>query len=207
MTWMPHQKRPRVPLRDVEPLPGTARSSSCARSRACWTTSRARHPSPSSPRPCFADSGAGTLIRRDYKLFTQGPIGAAERTACVGSSSVTPDALSYRQYVVLNKLKRTPYTIYGGDVLAIVGQPDGEVPMLMKIPASFVSELAAISASALKMKGASIDGVCSRYSCCSCLRTIECVREAAIRMCRSVGFLRNSRECYVSSIRLELGTY
>ncbi|TFK24027.1 Arg-6 protein [Coprinopsis marcescibilis] len=87
----------------------------------------------------FTDSGAGTLIRRGYKLFKHSSIeeiGADrfrqvvhDRDADVlsGFSSVTE---------VLSNLKNTPYSIYGDeplDVVAVVSHPEGEIPVLTKL--------------------------------------------------------------------------
>ena len=87
----------------------------------------------------FTDSGAGTLVRRGYKLFTAQSI-----------DEVGPDRI--RQVIhdrdldvqngdnsvsgVLSDLQKTPYTIYGDepfDCIAIVSHPEGEVPVLTKL--------------------------------------------------------------------------
>ncbi|KZT06612.1 bifunctional acetylglutamate kinase/N-acetyl-gamma-glutamyl-phosphate reductase [Laetiporus sulphureus 93-53] len=93
-------------------------------------------------RELFTDSGAGTLIRRGYKLFHHNSIDS------VGPDRVRqvihdrdPDVLSGDDSVtgVLNRIKETPYTIYGDeplDVLAIVSRPEGEVPVMTKLLAS-----------------------------------------------------------------------
>ncbi|KAH8109944.1 bifunctional acetylglutamate kinase/N-acetyl-gamma-glutamyl-phosphate reductase [Phellopilus nigrolimitatus] len=90
----------------------------------------------------FTDSGAGTLIRRGYKLFKHGSIEAvgADRLRQVIHDR-DPDVLSGQQSVagILNELKKTPYTIYGDeafDVVAIVSHPEGEAPVLTKLLAS-----------------------------------------------------------------------
>lgn len=90
----------------------------------------------------FTDSGAGTLIRRGYKLFKHdsldsvGPdrlrqvIKDRDADVAAGEDSVTG---------VLNDLKKSPYTIYGDepmDVLAIVTKPEGEIPVMTKLLAS-----------------------------------------------------------------------
>jgi len=90
----------------------------------------------------FTDSGAGTLIRRGYKLFKHKSIDGigADRFRQVihdrdpdvhaGFASVTG---------VLNDLKKTPYTVYGDEpleVLAVVSHPEGEVPVMTKLLAS-----------------------------------------------------------------------
>src|SRR5258707_376782 len=90
----------------------------------------------------FTDSGAGTLIRRGYKLFKHKSIDGigADRFRQVVHDR-DPDVLSGYQSVtgVLNDLKNTPYTIYGDeplDVVAVVSNPEGEVPVLTKLLAS-----------------------------------------------------------------------
>lgn len=87
----------------------------------------------------FTDSGAGTLIRRGYKLFKHSSIEA------VGPDRIRqvihdrdPEVQSGTQSVsgVLSDLKKTPYTIYGDepfDVVAIVSHPPGEVPVMTKL--------------------------------------------------------------------------
>ncbi|KAI0635436.1 acetylglutamate kinase ARG6 [Trametes polyzona] len=93
-------------------------------------------------RELFTDSGAGTLIRRGYKLFRHKSIDSvgADRFRQVIHDR-DPDVLSGEESVtgVLNSLKETPYTIYGDeplDVVAIVSHPEGEVPILTKLLAS-----------------------------------------------------------------------
>ncbi|KAH9855523.1 acetylglutamate kinase ARG6 [Lenzites betulinus] len=93
-------------------------------------------------RELFTDSGAGTLIRRGYKLFQHKSIDSvgADRLRQVIHDR-DPDVLSGDDSVtgVLNSLKDTPYTIYGDeplDVVAIVAHPEGEVPILTKLLAS-----------------------------------------------------------------------
>ncbi|CAA7262520.1 unnamed protein product [Cyclocybe aegerita] len=90
----------------------------------------------------FTDSGAGTLIRRGYKLFKHNSIDAigADRFRQVVHDR-DPEVLAGFQSVtgVLNDLKNTPYTIYGDeplDVLAVVSHPEGEVPVMTKLLAS-----------------------------------------------------------------------
>lgn len=93
-------------------------------------------------RELFTDSGAGTLIRRGYRLFKHNSIESvgADRFRQVihdrdpevqsGVSSVTS---------VLSDLQKTPYTIYGDeplDAVAIVTRPEGEVPIMTKLLAS-----------------------------------------------------------------------
>jgi N-acetyl-gamma-glutamyl-phosphate reductase / acetylglutamate kinase len=90
----------------------------------------------------FTDSGAGTLIRRGYRLFKHNSldgIGAdrlrqvihdRDPEVAAGTTSVTG---------VLNDLAKAPYTLYGDeplDVVAIVSHPPGEVPVMTKLLAS-----------------------------------------------------------------------
>lgn len=93
-------------------------------------------------RELFTDSGAGTLIRRGYKLFRNTSIDSvgADRLRQVIHDR-DPDVLSGDDSVtgVLNHIKNTQYTIYGDeplDVLAVVSRPDGEVPVMTKLLAS-----------------------------------------------------------------------
>ncbi|KAJ7023050.1 acetylglutamate kinase ARG6 [Mycena alexandri] len=87
----------------------------------------------------FTDSGAGTLIRRGYKLFKHGSIESlgADRFRQVIHDR-DPEVLSGFQSVtgVLTDMKSTPYTIYGDeplDVVAVVAHPVGETPVLTKL--------------------------------------------------------------------------
>ncbi|KAG6811973.1 hypothetical protein H0H92_005007 [Tricholoma furcatifolium] len=90
----------------------------------------------------FTDSGAGTLIRRGYKLFKHSNldgIGADRFRQVVHDRD--PDVLAGLQSVtgVLNDLKKTPFTIYGDeplDVLAVVSHPEGEIPVMTKLLSS-----------------------------------------------------------------------
>lgn len=90
----------------------------------------------------FTDSGAGTMIRRGYKLFkhsgleTLGP----DRLRQVIHDR-DPEVNSGHQSVtaVLSDLKKTPFTIYGDeplDVIAIVSHPEGETPIMTKLLSS-----------------------------------------------------------------------
>ena len=90
----------------------------------------------------FTDSGAGTLIRRGYKLFKHSSIEAVgpDRLRQVIHDR-DPDVLAGTQSVAgaLNELGKTPYTIYGDegfDVVAIVSHPEGEVPVMTRLLAS-----------------------------------------------------------------------
>ncbi|KAG6908293.1 hypothetical protein DXG01_005394 [Tephrocybe rancida] len=87
----------------------------------------------------FTDSGAGTLIRRGYKLFKHSNlegIGADRFRQVVHDRD--PEVLAGFQSVtgVLTDLKKTPYTLYGDepmDVIAVVSHPEGEVPVMTKL--------------------------------------------------------------------------
>ncbi len=86
----------------------------------------------------FTDSGAGTLIRRGYKLYKQSStdaIGSTQLRAVF--SERDPDVVSGRTSVaeIFSKFKETPHTIYGDepfDVVAVVSHPEGEVPVMTK---------------------------------------------------------------------------
>ncbi|KAJ6494027.1 acetylglutamate kinase ARG6 [Mycena vitilis] len=87
----------------------------------------------------FTDSGAGTLIRRGYRLFKHHSIESlgADRFRQVIHDR-DPEVLSGFQSVtgVLSEMKKTPYTIYGDeplDVVAVVSHPPGETPVLTKL--------------------------------------------------------------------------
>ena len=97
---------------------------------------------PSLQKELFTDSGAGTLIRRGYKLFKHDSVTAVgpDRLRQVIHDR-DPDVLSGEASVsgVLSDLQKTPYTIYGDDafdVVAIVSHPEGEVPVMTKLLAS-----------------------------------------------------------------------
>lgn len=90
----------------------------------------------------FTDNGAGTLIRRGYKLFKHSSVDAvgADRLRQVIHDR-DPDVISGLSSVsgALSDLKKTPFTIYGDepfDVVAIVNHPDGEIPVMTKLLAS-----------------------------------------------------------------------
>ena len=87
----------------------------------------------------FTDNGAGTLVRRGYKLFKDsnlqkiGPdrlrqvIHDRDPEVAAGLQSVTG---------VLNDLTKAPFTIYGDeplDAVAIVSHPLGETPIMTKL--------------------------------------------------------------------------
>jgi N-acetyl-gamma-glutamyl-phosphate reductase/acetylglutamate kinase len=90
----------------------------------------------------FTDSGAGTLIRRGYKLFKHDNIGeiGVDRF-CQVVHDRDPEVLAGFQSVtdVLSDLEKTPYSVYGDeslDVVAIVSHPEGEVPVMTKMLSS-----------------------------------------------------------------------
>jgi N-acetyl-gamma-glutamyl-phosphate reductase/acetylglutamate kinase len=90
----------------------------------------------------FTDSGAGTLIRRGYKLFKHNSLESLgpDRLRQVIHDR-DPEVTSGVQSVtgVLNDLKKTPFTIYGDeplDVIAIVSHPEGETPIMTKLLSS-----------------------------------------------------------------------
>ncbi|KAL6303715.1 bifunctional acetylglutamate kinase/N-acetyl-gamma-glutamyl-phosphate reductase [Sparassis latifolia] len=93
-------------------------------------------------RELFTDSGAGTLIRRGYKLFSHDAVDSVgdDRLRQVINDR-DPGVLSGDDSVagILSDLKKTPYTIYGDeplDVVAIVSRPAGETPVMTKLLAS-----------------------------------------------------------------------
>lgn len=86
----------------------------------------------------FTDSGAGTLIRRGYRLFKHrslDDVGADrlrqvihDRDADVMDGTSTVSA-------ALTSVTSTPFTVYGDepfDVVAVVNHPSGEVPVMSK---------------------------------------------------------------------------
>ncbi|GAA5899852.1 bifunctional acetylglutamate kinase/N-acetyl-gamma-glutamyl-phosphate reductase [Sporobolomyces salmoneus] len=92
----------------------------------------------------FTDSGAGTLLRRGYKLYKHNSIEAVgqdrlRRVLAERDEDVTSGRKSVAQ--VLGELERSqaPYTIYGDepcDVVAIVSHPEGQVPVMTKFLAN-----------------------------------------------------------------------
>ena len=86
----------------------------------------------------FTDAGAGTLIRRGYKLYKQDSIDA------VGSTQIRqvftdrdPEVIAGRKSVaeIFSEFKQGPHTIYGDepfDVVAVVSHPQGEPPVMTK---------------------------------------------------------------------------
>ena len=93
-------------------------------------------------RELFTDSGAGTLIRRGYKLYKHSSLEAVgtDRLRQVFQER-DPDIVSGLRSVteVFSDLTKTPYTVYGDeplDVVAVVSHPEGEVPVLSKLVTS-----------------------------------------------------------------------
>lgn len=90
----------------------------------------------------FTDSGAGTLLRRGYKLFRHDNIEAAgaERLRSLlrdNDEEIMDGRKSVAQF--FSELSKHPYTIYGdepNDVVAFVSRPQGEVPILTKLVAT-----------------------------------------------------------------------
>jgi len=90
----------------------------------------------------FTDSGAGTLIRRGYRLFKYSSfesVGADRFRQVIHDRD--PDVLSGSASVtgILHDLKKMPYTIYGDepmDVVAVVSHPEGEVAVMTKLLSS-----------------------------------------------------------------------
>ncbi|KAG8720770.1 hypothetical protein FRC09_008990 [Ceratobasidium sp. 395] len=87
----------------------------------------------------FTDSGAGTLIRRGYKLFKAQSIEevGADRLRQVIHDRDPEVAVGLQSVAgVLSDLKKGPYTIYGDepfDCVAIVSHPPGETPVMTKL--------------------------------------------------------------------------
>lgn len=86
----------------------------------------------------FTDSGAGTLLRRGYKLYKHNKIEAVgqdqlRRVLAERDEAVVSGRKSVSE--VLSTLSKTPFTIYGDepfDVVAIVSHPAGQVAVLDK---------------------------------------------------------------------------
>jgi N-acetyl-gamma-glutamyl-phosphate reductase/acetylglutamate kinase len=94
---------------------------------------------PNLQKELFTDSGAGTLIRRGYKIFKHDSIDeiGPDRLRQVIHDR-DPEVLLGLESVagVLSELKKAPITIYGDeplDVVAIVSHPDGETPVMTKL--------------------------------------------------------------------------
>lgn len=87
----------------------------------------------------FTDSGAGTLIRRGYKLFSSQSIEEVgpERLRSLlreNDEDVRENRKSAAQ--IFSELSRAPYTIYGDEGLecvAFVSHPPGQVPVLTRL--------------------------------------------------------------------------
>jgi N-acetyl-gamma-glutamyl-phosphate reductase/acetylglutamate kinase len=86
----------------------------------------------------FTDAGAGTLIRRGYKLYKQP---AAEAIASTKLREIfterDPEVASGRKSVaeIFGEMKATPHTVYGDepfDVVAVVSHPEGQTPVMTK---------------------------------------------------------------------------
>lgn len=86
----------------------------------------------------FTDSGAGTLLRRGYKLYKHDTIEAVgqdrlRKVLTERDEEITSGRKSAAE--VLSGLSKTPFSIYGDepfDVVAIVSHPVGEVAVLNK---------------------------------------------------------------------------
>ncbi|CAH7688777.1 hypothetical protein BY996DRAFT_4574488 [Phakopsora pachyrhizi] len=90
----------------------------------------------------FTDSGAGTLIRRGYKLYKHSDVNSVgkDRLRKVLQQR-DPDIQSGKTSVAefFSSLEKYPHTIYGDeafDVVAIVSHPPGKLPVLTKLLAS-----------------------------------------------------------------------
>ncbi|KAF6766823.1 Semialdehyde dehydrogenase, dimerization domain protein [Kalmanozyma brasiliensis GHG001] len=87
----------------------------------------------------FTDSGAGTLIRRGYKLYRKNSIEevGAERIRQVlkeNDDEIKDGRKSVAEF--FSEVSQHPYTVYGDepfDCVAFVSQPEGEVPILQKL--------------------------------------------------------------------------
>lgn len=91
----------------------------------------------------FTDSGAGTLLRRGYKLYKHDSIEAVgqdrlRKVLAERDEEVTSKRKSVAE--VLSNLEKTQFTIYGDepfDCVAVVTHPDGETPVMTKfLPSS-----------------------------------------------------------------------
>ncbi|GAA5832028.1 hypothetical protein JCM11251_002793 [Rhodosporidiobolus azoricus] len=96
----------------------------------------------------FTDSGAGTLLRRGYKLYKHSSIESAgqdrlRRVLAERDEDVTSGRKSVAQ--VLSELEKgqAPFTIYADepcDVVAIVSHPEGQVPVMTKFLANTTAQ-------------------------------------------------------------------
>jgi N-acetyl-gamma-glutamyl-phosphate reductase/acetylglutamate kinase len=92
----------------------------------------------------FTDSGAGTLLRRGYKLYKHKSIEEAgqdrlRRVLSERDDEVTSGRKSVAQVLSELEKQETPYTIYADepcDVVAIVSHPAGSVPVMTKFLAN-----------------------------------------------------------------------
>ncbi|GAA5992244.1 hypothetical protein JCM10908_001835 [Rhodotorula pacifica] len=92
----------------------------------------------------FTDSGAGTLLRRGYKLYKHQSVEAVgqdrlRRVLAERDDDVTSGRKSVAQVLSELEKQQAPFTIYGDeplDVLAIVSHPEGQVPVMTKFLAS-----------------------------------------------------------------------
>lgn len=90
----------------------------------------------------FTDEGAGTLIRRGYKLYKHDSVDAVGSTQLRQVfSERDPEVISGRKSVaeLFSELKQSPHTIYGDepfDVVGVVSHPEGETPVMTKFLAS-----------------------------------------------------------------------
>ncbi|PWZ00988.1 putative ARG6-n-acetyl-gamma-glutamyl-phosphate reductase [Testicularia cyperi] len=90
----------------------------------------------------FTDSGAGTLIRRGYKLYRKNSIeevGAEQLRQVLkeNDEEIKDGRKSVAEF--FSEISQHPYTVYGDepfDCVAFVSQPEGEVPILSKLVTS-----------------------------------------------------------------------
>lgn len=81
----------------------------------------------------FTDSGAGTLVRRGYKLYKSQKLETVgENKLASVFAALDPDVVSGRTSVAQEfaSLQKSPITIYGDetfDVVAVVSHPEGEL--------------------------------------------------------------------------------
>ncbi|KAI6000816.1 hypothetical protein EDD15DRAFT_2386195 [Pisolithus albus] len=90
-------------------------------------------------RELFTDSGAGTLIRRGYRLTkynTLASIGPDRFRQVVHERDPDVRAGTASVAGILAELERTPFTIYADeplDSVAVVSHPEGEIPVLTRL--------------------------------------------------------------------------
>ncbi|KAI6129362.1 hypothetical protein EDD16DRAFT_1471367 [Pisolithus croceorrhizus] len=90
-------------------------------------------------RELFTDSGAGTLIRRGYRLTkynTLTSIGPDRFRQVVHERDPDVSAGTASVAGILAELERTPFTIYADeplDSVAVVSHPEGEIPVLTRL--------------------------------------------------------------------------